>query len=271
MAHTITVDKEKCINCGLCIKDCFIGCLGFDGGKTPGYLPGMDQNCAGCQHCMTVCPKGALSLDGMDPDELQNPVFADPDDLLGMIKSRRSVRSYKQKDVPTEKMEKIKEMLSYPPTGGNLDNLHFTIVGSKEKMDEIRKVTYDAISKLTPDSSMYHMKGFVEASVAAGRDIVYASAPAMIVGAVHKQMFAPGCDTVDPIIALSYFELYAASLGLGTLWDDFAVTVATAIPEVYAKLEIPEDYKLSFILTFGEPAVKYPRVPEKNTHSIKVI
>lgn len=271
MERTITVNKEKCIRCGLCIKDCFIGCLGFNEDKIPTYLPGMVQNCAGCQHCMSVCPKGALSFGGLKPDDMQKPVFANPDDMLGMIKSRRSVRSYKQKNVPAEKIEKIKEMLSYPPTGGNLDNLHFTIVGSKEKMDEIRKTTYDAISVLTSDSPMYQMKGFVEASVAAGRDIVYASAPAMIVAAVSKKIFAPGCDTVDPIIALSYFELYAASLGLGTLWDDFAVTVASAIPEVHEKLEIPDDYKLSFILTFGEPAVKYPRVPKKDAHSIKVI
>ena len=271
MDRTITVDKEKCIHCGLCIRDCFIGCLGFNGENIPGYLPGMEQNCAGCQHCMSVCPKGALSFGGLNPDEMQKTVFADPDDMLGMIKSRRSVRSYKQKNVPMEMIEKIKDMLSYPPTGGNIDNLHFTIVGTKEKMDEIRRTTYNAFSALTPDSPLYQLKGFVEASMAAGKDIVYAGASAMIVAAVHKTMFAPGCDTVDPIIALSYFELYAASLGLGTLWDDFAVTIANAIPEVYEKLEIPEDYKLAFILPFGEPAVKYPRVPEKNTHSIKVI
>lgn len=271
MEKKITVDTSKCIHCGLCIKDCFIGCLGFDENKYPAYLPGMAQNCAGCQHCMTVCPKGALSFGNIKPESLLKTVYSDPDKLLGMIKSRRSVRSYKQQDVPAEKIEKIREMLSYPPTGGNLDNLHFTIVGSKTKMDEIRKTTYEAISALTPESPLYQMKGFVDASVAAGRDIVYASAPAMIAAAVSKTMFAPGCDTVDPIIALSYFELYAASLGLGTLWDDFAVTVAAAIPEVYEKLEIPDDYKLSFILSFGEPAVKYPRVPEKDAHSIKVI
>ena len=271
MKKTITVNKEKCIHCGLCIKDCFIGCLGFGQDKIPAYRPGMEQNCAGCQHCMTVCPRGALSFGGLNPDEMQKSTFADPDDLLGMIKSRRSVRSYKQKDVPSDKIEKIKEMLSYPPTGGNFDNLHFTIIVSNERMNEIRKITYDAISSLTPESPMYQMKGFVETSVAAGRDIVYAGAPAMIVAAVNKSLFAPGCDTVDPIIALSYFELYAASLGLGTLWDDFAVTVAAAIPEVYEKLEIPDDYKLSFILTFGEPAVKYPRAAKKNAHSIKVI
>lgn len=271
MTRTITVDPAKCVHCGMCVKDCFIGCLTLDEHKMPTYLSGMAQNCAGCQHCMAVCPRGALSLDGIDPDSLPKPVFVDPDEMLGMIRSRRSVRGYKQADVSAEKLDKIKEMLSYPPTGGNLDNLHFTIVGSRAKMDEIRRATYDAIAALPPESPMYPMKGFVEAAVAAGRDIVYAGAPAMIVCAVSKTLFAPGCDTVDPIIALSYFELFAASLGLGTLWDDFAVTVANAIPEVYQMLEIPDGYKMGFILPFGEPAVKYTRIPRKDAHSIRVI
>ena len=115
------------------------------------------------------------------------------------------------------------------------------------------------------------MKAYAENAVADGTDIVYRGAPAMIACAVNKELFALGCDTVDPIIALSYFELYASTLGLGTLWDDFAFTLAKEIPEIYELLEIPDDYKPSFIMVFGIPAVKYKRVPEKNAHSIKVI
>ena len=89
--------------------------------------------CRDCQHCITVCPVGAISLGDIDSDELEESFFVDEKEMITMIKSRRSVRKYKQEDVPTEKTEKIKEMLSYPPTGGNLDNLHFTIVSTKEK------------------------------------------------------------------------------------------------------------------------------------------
>lgn len=269
--NKITVDTEKCLHCGMCVSDCFIGCLAMDENKVPGFAPGAENHCAGCQHCMTVCPVGALSWNGINPDELPQTGFVDGDEMLTMIKSRRSVRKYRQESVPAEKLEKIKEMLSYPPTGGNLDNLHFSIVGTKEKMDAIREVTYDTIASLTSDSSLYQMKGFVEQSRAAGRDIVYAGAPSMIACAVNKNLVAPGCDTVDPIIALSYFELFAASLGLGTLWDDFAVTVANALPNVQSMLEIPKEYTLSFILTFGTPAVRYKRAPKKDAHSIKVI
>ena len=267
----IKISNDRCIGCGMCVSDCFMGCLTMGEDKYPTFLPGGESRCAGCQHCMTVCPKAALSWGGIDPDTLSATSFVDGGEMLAMIKSRRSVRKYRKDDVPAEKLQKIQEMLSYPPTGGNLDNLHFTIVSTREKMDAVRKMTYDGIAALTPDSPLYQLKGIVEQSLAAGRDIVYAGAPAMIVCAVNKNKVAPGCDTIDPIIALSYFELFAQSLGLGTLWDDFAVTIANTLPEVHSMLEIPKDYTLSFILPFGTPAVRYKRAPKKNGHSIKFV
>ena len=111
---------------------------------------------------MSVCPTGALSYGGIDPETLPKTSFVNSDEMLGMIKSRRSVRKYKQESVPAEKLAKIQEMLSYPPTGGNLDNLHFSLVGTKEKMDVIRKVTYQCIEQMDSNCPLYSMKDFIE-------------------------------------------------------------------------------------------------------------
>ena len=271
MEKSIKINEERCLRCGLCVKDCSAGCLTVNGDGIPVWRENPDRGCMGCQHCMTVCPVGAFSFGGVDPDTLPDAVCADPEDLLVMIRSRRSVRSYREEDVPQEKLDRIREMLSYTPTGGNLDNLHFTLIGSHEKMDEIRRTTYAAIAGLTPDSPMYHMKAFMEREQEKGWDIAYRGAPAMIACAVNRDKVAPGCDIVDPIIALTYFELFADSLGLGTLWDDFATMLANSIPELYEKLEIPDEYSLSFILVFGIPAHPYKRAAKKDAHSIRLL
>lgn len=220
---------------------------------------------------MAVCPTGALSFGGINPDKLPQAAFADGEIMLQTIKSRRSVRSYKPTDVPAEKLEKIREMLSYPPTGGNFDSLHFSIISSKAKMDELRSVTYKCLDSIDKSSPLYNVKVLLKTALAGRQDPVYGGAPALLACAVSKLHTAPGCENADPIIALSYFELYAQSLGLGTLWDGFAVMIAKNFPEVCALLEIPPQYTLSFILPFGPPAVTYKRTVCKDVHSIKII
>ncbi len=131
-----------------------------------------------------------------------------------LIKSRRSFRSYKKQDVPSEKISKLIEMLAYPPTGSNVDTLHFSIVGTAEKMRAISKFTYEKMFAVENPSPIMQ---FCKAQYEKGADYVYRGAPSMIAVSVNKAKAIAGCENADPIIALSYFELYAQSLGLGTL------------------------------------------------------
>ena len=119
-----------------------MGCLAFGSDKIPHYADGIGRGCVGCQHCMAICPTGALSFGGINPDELPKASYGNPNEVLNLIRSRRSFRSYRQQDVPAEKLELIRQMLAYPPTGANLPDLHFSIIGTREKMDKIREATY---------------------------------------------------------------------------------------------------------------------------------
>ena len=43
MKKSITIDKSKCIHCGMCIRDCIVGCIRFDGEKFPAYIDNGDK------------------------------------------------------------------------------------------------------------------------------------------------------------------------------------------------------------------------------------
>lgn len=215
MLKKITVDTEQCIHCGLCIKDCVLGILEFDEKHIPHYSAGGENSCVGCQHCMAVCPSGALSFGGKNARDSSPAGYGNSEDLLQLIQSRRSVRSYKDESVQVEKLRMITAMLPFIPTGGNADNLHFSIVETKEKMDAIRRTTYNAIMSL-PNPSRFHP--FAKSFFDEGKDTIYRGAPSMIAVAIDMAKTIEGCENADPIIALSYFELYAQSIGLGTLW-----------------------------------------------------
>ncbi len=268
MIKKITVDNDKCIHCGMCIKDCLVCALDFDESKHPKYTEIGQNNCVACQHCMAICPVGALSFGDKKPADSMEVGYGNSEELLQLIKSRRSYRKYKNESVAKEKLDKIIDMLNYPPTGENKDNLHFSIVETKEKMEEIRRVTYERISSLQNHSPLFKM---AKDAYENGNDIIYRGASSMVAVGIDKNNTVAGCETADPIIALSYLDLYAQSLGLGTLWCDFALMFANQIPEVYSLLEIPDNYTLDYILLLGIPAVKYKRTTQSDKAHIKLL
>ncbi len=269
--RTITVEKEKCIHCGLCIRDCVAACLEFDEEKIPRYLPEGEQRCLACQHCMLVCPKGALSFGGLKPEKCGAVSYGNSEELLKLIKSRRSIRDYKEADLSQEQLDKLTEMLAYAPTGVNAPSVHLSLVATRRKMDEIRQITYDCLKTVRADSPLFIIKEMAEASSKAGKDLVYRGAPALVAASVDTKTAASVCQTVDPVIALSYLELYAASLGLGTVWDGIAVALAREFPEIEAQFQIPQGCKLSFLMVLGIPDISYQRTPQRTTDRITII
>ena len=165
-------------------------------------------------------------------------------------------------------MTKLTEMFAYPPTGGNKDNLHFGIIGSAEKMRGIFKLTYEKI--LASENPSPIMK-FCLDNYQKGTDFIYRGAAAPIAVSIDLSKTIPGCETADPIIPLAYLDLYAQSLGLGTLWTDAALTIVREIPEVMAFLEIPDGYKLNYVMLLGVPSIKYQRTVQKEPARFKII
>ena len=268
MKRSIAIDRSKCIHCGKWIGDCIVGCVQFDAAKFPSYIENGDKLCVGCQHCMAICPTGALSFGGKNPADSEPVGHWNSDELLRLIKSRRSIRFYKRQDISSETLAKLAEMLNYPPTGGNRENLHFSIVGTSEKMRAIEKITYDKIS--ASDNPSPTMK-FCLDNYKNGVDFIYRGAPSLIAVSIDPAKTIPGCETADPIIPLAYLELYAQSLGLGTLWTDAALTIAREIPEVMEALEIPEGYSLAYVMLLGVPSIKYQRTVQREPAHFKII
>ena len=262
----IEIDKEKCVKCGLCANDCLTECIEFDEDGFPKMSH--EERCLKCQHCLMVCPQGALSFNGKKPENSEETNYSD---ILSLIKSRRSVRKYKTEDVSTETIEKLKEMLPYIPTGCNSHALHFSIVTKREVMDEIRKKVNEsllnAMSKKILSPLVNQFKYYKDVLMK-GEDIVFRNAPHIVV--VSSPITAP-CASTDPIIALSYFELYAQSLGLGTCWCGYGQICVKLFPEICEILEIPSGYTPQYVMLFGLPDVKYHRTPQPEKYTISEI
>ncbi len=109
----ITYDADLCKKCGLCATACPIAILVQ---KEKGAIPEVDdtrlESCFRCGHCVAVCPQGAISHDHF-PEGTVTPVRNDKvptyDQVLELVRSRRSKRRYKKQPVERDVIEKVIE------------------------------------------------------------------------------------------------------------------------------------------------------------------
>ncbi len=254
------VDEKKCIHCGLCVKDCIAKVIEFDENNIPNAKN--SHRCIGCQHCLSICPVGAISIFDKNPDDSEKIYAQNPDMILNLIKSRRSDRQYKCENIDVKTMDKLKDMLKWVPTGCNYHKLHFSFIDNVEVMNEFRNhVNEKLINALTktPIKTVGEKFSVYKNALLKGEDVIFRGAPHMLV--VSNSVKAP-CAKEDAIIALSYFEMYAQSLGLGTCWCGFGQMCLMLFPELCEYLEIPDGYQSGYVMLFGPKEVNYSRTTQ---------
>ena len=91
-------------------------------------------------------------------------------------------------------------------------------------------------------------------------DFLFRGAPHFLIASAPKNVATP---VEDCLIALSYFELFAQTLGVGTVWDGLAKwTINDLLPEFRHRLGIPDDHVIGYAMAFGRPAVQYARTTQ---------
>ena len=73
---------------------------------------------------------------------------------------------------------------------------------------------------------------------------------------------------VDLTIALSYLELAATTVNLGTCWAGLLQGALLGSSELKDALEIPADHPHHFPMMLGYPKAKYFRLPERKASKV---
>lgn len=255
MEKAVIINKEKCIGCGKCVKDCVGGKLKM----TEGKAEFMFSHCIECGHCFAICPAGAVSMANY-PDAAEEKAVSmteiDSETLLAAMKSRRTIRQFTSEAVSDEDIAKILEAGRYCPTGTNAQDFTFTVLRSKkdEAEKEAVKLFRTAQKAATPFSS--YIKYF---------DIddkfFFKNAPVVIL--VTSKGSTSGC------LASSYMELMAYSLGLGVLYSGFFVAAVKFSKKLSSILGLEKGGKLVTCLVIGHPDVEYERIPPRKEAKVK--
>jgi len=265
------IDTDLCIKCGLCAKDCFREAIKMDE-----YPELNEELCFECGHCLAVCPKGALSILGKSPNDstLLQENMPNSDQMETLIKGRRSVRLYRDENVAPETIQKLLDITSHAPTGVNMRSVQFTVIDNKEDMDIFRDAVYSELATVFPEEIpegnhiLEYMALAVNDRKEKGGDMLFRGAPHLV---ITSSPLATPCPEADTHIALAYFELMAQSMGIGTLWDGLSKGAFSLMPGFFARLGIPEDHMVGYVMVFGKPAVKYYRTVDRGPANVKLV
>lgn len=266
MNRTLTphfqVDQFKCIRCGECVNECPVNILVI-GDQTPFVADGRGGDCIGCQHCLAVCPEGAVSVLGLRPADsyplsgADMPTFAQIDRL---IRGRRSVRRYRDDPVDQATIEELLHTAFQAPSGRNDRQVSYSVVGTREAMDRVRAQVFDGLSELISKQGLPAGYEFFVDIVNGWKmyqaDVLFRWAPHLVIACAPEDSAS---GEADGIISLSYFEIAAQTYGIGTLWNGLVKIAIRMLPEVRTALGIPDNNRVAFAMSFGWPDVSYAR------------
>lgn len=241
--HQVMIDKSKCIGCGMCVKVCVAHNIAIHQ-KKAGTLSG---DCLLCGQCTAVCPKMAISVSGYNTRQDENKhVRLKPEDVLEVIRFRRTIRNFKEKEIPNEIIGQILEAGRLTHTAKNMQDVSFVLL-DKEK-GRVEQMAVHMFKKLKPLAGLFSP---LARNVKIDSHFFFHKAPLIIIILAK--------DKTNGILAAQNMEFVAESNGLGVLYSGFFTMAANASRKIKKAIGIPKGKRAAMTLVLGYPDVKFLR------------
>ena len=258
------INEEKCIKCGQCVTACALRVISMNEGEFPSVSADTEERCIGCQHCYCVCPTGALSVFELNPATDSVAVdfseFPSAESMELLVKSRRSIRNYKQENVDKNLLDKMLHLTAHAPTAVNSCGLIFDVVSDIDKMNEIREGMMAGLAAYRNESEFPPAQAYIDFTIEPWKKY---KADSVFRGAPHALIISAKNDNVssmkDIIIAMSYFELIAQVNGVGTTWCGMMKMALELLPDYREKLFSDSSVEEYYCMLFGYPNIRYTR------------
>jgi nitroreductase/NAD-dependent dihydropyrimidine dehydrogenase PreA subunit len=293
----LSINRDLCKTCGICGEIC------------PRHIPETIQNedrkvttispqridlCMSCGHCVAICPNGAIQLEGVNADYY--PPVKDLEitnnQLLTLMRQRRSIRRYQDKPVPRETISKVIEAVYTAPTGTGSTSTGVIVIDNPQTLEKISELIFDLYAKTEAglnnpigrrvikrragaknfqtlqDFVMPGMHWYLRWYREGRSNEVLRGCPTLML--FHSPMREPVAPE-NCLIAAFHAVLMAQILGVGTGFNDIIPPACNRDPEIRKILDLPDDREIYSSLTMGYPKYKFKRVPTRKLAEVRYL
>lgn len=159
--------------------------------------------------------------------------------VIDVIKKRRSVRAYKEEQIKEDELQAILDAGLWAPSGHNSQPWHFTVI---QDTDFIKHMSVVSLQGMTQSPVEWVARMGMN-----GRDIFYGAPTVVVVSGKKNELLEP---LIDCSAAVENMLLAAESLDIGSCWIGL-VRFFFAHEEEVKKLQLPEGYKPFYAVCFG--------------------
>jgi nitroreductase len=207
--------------------------------------------------------------------------------VLELLRTRRSVREFRAKAVEKEVIETIIEGARFAPSAHNVQSTEFVVIQEKAVLSQVVALTVDYLRNLVKNlrnpliRQIYRLIAGKEIQAAidgleeltevihhyeGGEDIILHDAPTLLLFHANRSAMFAG---VNANLALQNATLVCQTLGLGNFYTGFVIAACDRDKRIAKLLELPPDHKIYGGLAIGYPKFRYPHWIERKPARIQ--
>ncbi len=175
-------------------------------------------------------------------------------EILSVIRERRSVRNYIDRDVPDEAIRGIIAAGIQAPTALGLQPWQFVVVRDRDLMRRVSDYCKPILLEKIGEEARPGTEEFLAALRGPEFNIFY-NAPVLILVLGAREVVS---SVLDCALCAENMMLAAWALGIGSCWIGSA-TLIQQNPDLLAALKVPDDHQVVAPLIFGYPAPLLPK------------
>ncbi|MGM9758834.1 MAG: nitroreductase family protein [Parabacteroides sp.] len=282
---TIQIDADRCIRCGKCARVCPDGILVQERAGDGIQVVRM-EHCIGCGHCVDVCPEQAVQHSAFPPEKLHRIDYAkmpSSEQVMALLKSRRSNRTLTGKPIPFELLKQIVEAANAAPTATNSQLLSYTLVTDPVQLrwvadftirvfDQVANLLLNPVIKCLLKPFLKELYAYapmfkqLKADHEAGKGPVLRHASALLFITTPK---SNRFGSEDANLAYQNGSIMAQSLGISQIYMGFVLSAIQQKPGVLEK-HLGLQGRVKAIMALGYPAFRYTQYADRKPISLHV-